>query len=40
MRSSPVQDVRAKADPGADLAVGEVEDSVKLDLLAVEDPRE
>ena len=34
------QDVRAKADLGADLAVGEVEDQVELDLLAVEDPRE
>ena len=34
------QDVRAKANLGADLAIGEVEDSVKLDLVAVEDPRE
>ncbi len=34
------ENVRAEADLGADLAVGEVEDAVKLDLVAVEDPRE
>jgi len=32
--------VHAEADLGAHLAVGEVEDSVELDLVAVEDPRE
>jgi hypothetical protein len=32
--------VRTEADLGADVAVGKVEDSVELDLVAVEDPRE
>lgn len=38
--SPPGQDVRAEADLGADFAAGEVEHSVKVDLVAVEDPRE
>jgi len=34
------QDIHAEPDLGAHLAVGEVEDSVELDLVALEDPRE